>query len=238
MKVKKIDVKEDSRLFFCSDIHGEIDFLLGSLKTLGFVVGNDVLVCAGDLIDRGSDSFKTARFFCNDKTGSFHSVIGNHDLFAIELDFDNWFFNGGRWILDDLSTFEEQVCFSEMMKQLPLAIDVTKGDHCIGVTHACVPYEFESWSDFTGIIKTRCTKDLVFEIVWQREFIEYSDNKFYKDAFVLGVDFTVHGHTPIKEPMFVANRLHIDTGLVYGKHLTIAEFKNGAFEFHKFKKEN
>ncbi len=101
---KKIEVKKDERLFFCSDIHGEIDFLLSSLDQLGFIIGKDKLVHAGDLIDRGKQSFKTARFFCTNTTGSFFSVVGNHDLFAIEQDYNIWFFNGGQWILDDLPT--------------------------------------------------------------------------------------------------------------------------------------
>lgn len=235
---KKIVVPYDARLFFCSDIHGEISFLLKSLDSLGFKKGKDILVHAGDLIDRGTESFKTAKFFCTDKSGSFHSVLGNHDLFAVEQDLDNWFFNGGQWILDDLPTHEDKSLFSEMMKQLPFIIEVETQDNLIGVTHACVPYEFENWQDFVKQTVQNPNKGLLHEIVWQREFVEYKDNDFYKNATILGIDFTVHGHTPIKQPLFVSNRLHIDTGLVYGKHLTIAEFKNNQFEFSAFKKDN
>lgn len=235
---KKLVVSEDAGLFFCSDIHGEISFLLNSLESLGFKKGKDILVHAGDLIDRGTESLKTARFFCNDKSGSFYSVLGNHDLFAIEQDLENWVFNGGQWVLDDLPTHEDRLEFSEMMKQLPFIIEVETKDNLIGVTHACVSYEFESWQDFVKQAVQNPSKELLHEIVWQREFVEYKDNGFYKNSIVLGVDFTVHGHTPIKQPLFVSNRLHIDTGLVYGKYLTIAEFKNSNFEFTAFKKDN
>lgn len=48
----KLIVPDNARLFFCSDIHGEISFLLDSLALLDFIKGVDVLVHAGDLIDR------------------------------------------------------------------------------------------------------------------------------------------------------------------------------------------
>lgn len=235
--ITKIEVPDGSRLLFCSDIHGELTFLLNSLESLGFIKGKDILVHAGDLIDRGTESFKTARFFCNDDSGSFYSVLGNHDMFAIHQNFDLWFLNGGRWIIDELPTQEDKTLFSEMIKKLPLIIEVQHKDSLIGVTHACVPYEFENWNDFVDYTVNNHNSGLVEEITWQREFIEYKDNPFYKNSTVLGVDFTVHGHTVVKEPTFVANRLHIDTGLVYGKYFTIAELVDGDFVFHKFHKE-
>lgn len=163
-------------------------------------------------------------------------MIGNHDLFAIQQDFSTWFMNGGKWIIDELPTKEEKNLFSSMINTLPLIIEVTHKDMLIGVTHACVPYEFDTWQDFINYTSTNCSNGLVNEIVWQREFIEYKDNGFYKNSTLLGVDFTVHGHTVVKEPTFVANRLHIDTGLVYGKSLTIAELVNGDFVFNIFTK--
>ena len=37
------------------------------------------------------------------------------------------------------------------------------------------------------------------------------------------MDFTVHGHTIIPRANFLSNRLHLDTGLVRGKALSVAE---------------
>ena len=234
---KKVVVDSNSRLFFCSDVHGELTFLLDSLNSIGFKVGSDVLIHAGDLVDRGTESFKTARFFCNDNSGSFYSILGNHDMFSINQNYELWFLNGGQWILDELPTHEEKLLFSEMMKRLPLIMEVEHKNSTIGVTHACVPYEFENWKDFVEFSKSNINDGLIEEITWQREFVEYKNNKFYTKAFINGVDYTVHGHTVVKEPTFVANRLHIDTGLVYGKYLTIAELVDGQFVFHSFYKE-
>lgn len=235
---KKLDVKDDSRLLFCSDIHGELGFLLESLNKIGFEKGKDILVHAGDLVDRGTESLKTAQFFCNDSSGSFHSILGNHDMFSINQNYDLWFLNGGQWILDDLPDHDDKMEFSEMMKTLPLIIEVNHKGYTFGVTHACVPYEFENWQDFVEFSKSDINDGLIEEITWTREFVEYRNNKFYTKAFINGVDYVIHGHTVVKEPTFVANRLHIDTGLVYGKYLTIAEFVNGEFVFHKFSKDN
>lgn len=80
--IKYIETK--GRLLFTTDLHGEIGVLQKALHTLGFTEGVDTLVCAGDLIDRGSNSLGTLDFFVNDETGSYHTVVGNHDVFAIE----------------------------------------------------------------------------------------------------------------------------------------------------------
>ncbi|EPZ43806.1 hypothetical protein [Alicyclobacillus acidoterrestris] len=51
------------------------------------------------------------------------------------------------------------------------------------------------------------------ELLWSRnmEFIpqEYRDNKRI-----------VHGHTPVPNPLILVDRINIDTGCVYGGHLT------------------
>lgn len=232
--VKKI--KTEGRLFFTTDIHGEIDVLLTGLDNLGFIAGVDTLVCAGDLIDRGSNSMETAMHFINDTTGSFHTVLGNHDCFAFENNTGDdrglWVINGGMWAFQELNE-SELISFGEKMSKLPYVIEVEHQGELFGVVHAAVPQDFKSWEEFCAHVNLG-NKQLLKEIVWEREFVEYSKCKdFHKP--LEGVKYTIHGHTPVKSPLLVGNRWHIDTGLVYGKCLTIAEVVNGELEFHHYK---
>ena len=80
---------------------------------------------------------------------------------------------------------------------------------------------YTSWGEFLGKLEDNnpCAKQ---SAVWGRDFVEYKDCEEYQKP-LSGVDLLIHGHTPVKAPLKVGNRLHIDTGLVYGKHLTIYE---------------
>ena len=233
MRVQKL--KSTGRLFFVSDVHGEIGVLLKGLDTLGFQEGVDLCVHAGDLIDRGSDSLGTLDFFINDETDSYHTVLGNHDVFAMENNTEEngglWAYNGGVWAFTD-HTQEERDVIARKVICFPYVIEVEHQGKHFGVVHAAVPQDIKSWGEFMGLMEVG-NKNLLFEIVWNREYVEYSNCKDFQIPLE-GIDYTVHGHTPVKEPLMVGNRLHIDTGLIYGKHLTIAEFVNGEFKFYKF----
>ena len=96
--IKELFLGSNQRLFFCGDLHGSIDLLEKALKELGFIPGQDVLICVGDLCDRGPKSEETLIKFLFDKTGSFYSVRGNHDQMMVDNDWDLQLYNGGKWI--------------------------------------------------------------------------------------------------------------------------------------------
>ena len=125
---------------------------------------------------------------------------------------------------------DELRSFGLDMKTLPYAIEVEHKDKKIGVVHAEVGESYASWEDFLEKLESNnpyCKQDAV----WGRDFVEYKDYEEYQKPLE-GVDLLVHGHTPVKAPLKVGNRLHIDTGLVYGKHLTIYEIDSE--EAHTF----
>lgn len=238
MNTSKVEAK--GRLFFTTDIHGELPTLLHGLKELGFNEVEDTLVCAGDLIDRGRYNLETAMHFLTDQTGAYHTVLGNHDCFCFDTTGYNenyacWLINGGAWALSKInpnSLGEEGIHkLADKMKRLPYAIEVSHKGLTYGVVHAGVPEEL-SWQEFVASLNDGNTS-AKFEATWLRDIVEY--RKHYEDNFVKGVDYTIHGHTPVREPTMIANRLHIDTGLVYGKHLTVTEaLGEGKFEHHNF----
>ena len=229
--VKELYVDSESRLFIVSDIHGEFKLLESSLQQLGFKEGKDILVCVGDLIDRGDESEKTLRKFLFDCSGSYYSVRGNHDEFMVDNNWDLQFYNGGSWILD--TDYESRVAYGEIInKILPYAIEIHYNGKVYGVVHAEVPLEFSSWDDFCEVLQHNSR--LKQECLWNREIVEFQNS--YKDAHLEGVDFVFHGHTPVNEPKAVANRHYIDTGAVFKNgYLTVVEIIKDDFIFHKFK---
>ena len=61
-------------------------------------------------------------------------------------------------------------------------------------------------------------------ILWDREII--STPEWYTRRYVMNIDWAICGHTPVEDPIQIANRLYIDTGACFkgqGK-LTLLEF--------------
>lgn len=128
---------------------------------------------------------------------------------------------------------EERDGLAEREETLPYVIEVTHEGYNYGVVHASFPQDFKSWEEFIGVMEVINSKHLLQSVVWDREYVEYKQCKDFQIPLE-GVRYTIHGHTPVKEPLLVGNRWHIDTGLVYGKYLTIAEVVDGELQFHKF----
>lgn len=225
MTVKTLKVPDTSRVFFVSDLHGEVNSLLTALDKLKFKVGEDYLICAGDLIDRGSESYKTACHFLTDQTGSFHSVRGNHDQFAIEAptSIPNWNYNGGEWATNSMS-HDELENFGDAMGKLPYIIEVEfKGKH-IGVVHAEVPPEYKTWEGFLNDLEENPIARQ--RSIWSRDILYGRVGNDFENT-LLGIDHTIHGHTVVDNPWVIGNRHYIDTGHVFGQYLTVVEYLGG-----------
>ena len=228
--IKELFLDSNQRLFFCGDLHGSIDLLEESLKELGFISGQDVLICVGDLVDRHPKSEETLIKFLFDKSGSLYSVRGNHDQMMVDNDWDLQLYNGGKWILD--IDYDSRVLYGQFIDQkLPFAIEVNYNGKVFGVCHAEVPLEFESWDNYCDILQYN--KQLQKETLWSREII--SCPEWYQKYNLQGIDYVFHGHTPVEEPLIIANRVYIDTGAVFKDgYMTIVEVKDELI-FHKFK---
>ena len=228
--IKELFLDNSQRLFITGDLHGSIDLLEASLKELGFVSGHDVLICVGDLVDRHPKSEETLRKFLFDKTGSFYSVRGNHDQMMVDNDWGLQLYNGGKWILDIDN--DSRIVYGQLIDQkLPYTLEVNYNGKVFGACHAEVPLEFESWDDYCDILQYN--KQLQKETLWNREII--SCPEWHQKSSLQGVDYVFHGHTPVEDPLIIANRVYIDTGAVFKDgYLTIVEVRDELI-FHKFK---
>lgn len=229
-RLKELTIEDNQRLFFVSDVHGELDKLLQLLQDVSFSP-SDVLICCGDLIDRGPKSLETLEFFLLKENAFF--VQGNHDSMFAKGEILNSLANGGKWSLS--LPREKRIRLGNEILKRPFALEINKDGFILGVTHAAVPVEYESWDDFVQALFITELK-IEEDVMWERGFVEYKNNPFF-NKMLLGVDFTVHGHTIVDEPLWVANRLHIDTGACWPLapcgQLTLAEFSKGIFTFHR-----
>jgi serine/threonine protein phosphatase 1 len=174
--IKELFLDSKQRLFITGDLHGSLDLLESSLKELGFISGQDVLICVGDLVDRHPKSEETLIKFLFDKTGSFYSVRGNHDQMMVDNDWDLQLYNGGQWILD--VDYEARVGYGIITDhKLPFAIEVNYNGKVYGVCHAEVPLEFESWDDYCDTLQHN--KQLQKETLWNREIIAFPEHCKY-----------------------------------------------------------
>lgn len=214
--VQCIKAHKNQRVFVCGDIHGELELLQKALKEVGFKEGTDILVCTGDLIDRGPDSYGVLLLFLANTSGSYFSVRGNHEQFLVDQDKLNHMYNGGSWAYghsdEALEFLGEQI-----RKKLPLTITIETDYSRYGVVHAEVEYGFKSWDDLVAHPNEHMC-------LWSRDFFHYSEHKSYQEMAELSdVECVFHGHTIVDEPTVIGNRWYIDTGGSYYGRLTIVE---------------
>ena len=219
----------EQRVFVVGDLHGEYEFFFKCLQKLGFNTWKDILVCTGDLVDRGPNSYELLTHFLYNKN-NFYSVRGNHDQFLVEHDYQTALYNGAKWILEHEK--ETLIALGQRIdEKLPYTITIETDFSRYGVAHAEVPYEFENWDYF-------CSKIPKQEVIWSRDFINNTESRFYRDKLVTGVEYVFHGHTIVDEPFNVSNRWYIDTGASYHGNMTFAELTEDGLVFTTFNKEN
>lgn len=187
--VMTLDIEDTRRVFFCGDVHGEYDLLMSKLEEVDFS-DDDILIFVGDLIDRGPSSIKCLNML---DRPNFYSVLGNHELMALNY-LSNpafsvgtlWFENGGNWFRDlrDDTHARESL---EKVKDLPRIIEVNHKGKKVVVCHADYPQD-----EYVGY-----SEDMEFHVVWNRNRVYNSLQ--YGGVEIKGADAFVFGHTPIRE---------------------------------------
>lgn len=182
------------------------------LRKIGFKPKKDRLFSVGDIIDRGPQSKKCLGLL---DEPWFHMVRGNHEQMLIEayrMGEDHSFWKSyGKWT-KKLSR-EELGDWVKRLEELPIAITLKIKDGSVGICHA--ETDGRSWR------KTRDKFESVNVMLWGRRVLRRRP-----DFKVKGVDFTLHGHTPLRQPQWVKNRYFIDTGACTSQNLTIVKIKD------------
>jgi hypothetical protein len=122
------EVVRETDVYYMPDIHGDVDAMKNSLKTMGLVDdsgawigGNKVLQFSGDYIDRGSKNFATLDYLMQVKSqaeaagGRIDLLIGNHEAIMISavLEAEGEFSQKWSWLSNGGDTFVYEVMLSQ-----------------------------------------------------------------------------------------------------------------------------
>ncbi|MDD5393735.1 MAG: metallophosphoesterase [Thiothrix sp.] len=197
------------RDFVVGDIHGSFTALESLLQQIHFAPAHDRVFSVGDLIDRGTESYRAIEFL---NYPWFHAIMGNHEQMLLDANHDeimreSWIDNnGGAWWQRIPPALQSRIY--QIIAQLPVAFEVATANGQIGIVHADIPYA-TSWKDFIQALNR--DSDIVEYALWSR--------KRYKNICMTGgsspiegIDLVVFGHTPLTQPLHVANMYYIDTG--------------------------
>jgi serine/threonine protein phosphatase 1 len=207
---KRVARNTRGRDFAVGDIHGHFTRLLRKLDEIGFNFDTDRLFSVGDLVDRGPESEWVGQFL---QQPWLHAVRGNHDDFAIRwpngtVPTDYYIQNGGAWNV--ANPIEESRRISDLLNELPLAIELETPSGTVGIVHADCPTA--DWDSFVDALEhpenyKKKHLDRVYDMaMWSRERWENND-----DRIVPGITRLIVGHTPMDSVLKLGNVFYIDT---------------------------
>lgn len=216
-----------ARLIVYGDVHGCLDELIALRKKIG-ILHDDIEVCAGDMITKGSNSVETVKYL---RKKNIFAVLGNQEERILQyiqkarvrkknlpnLDKDQ------RNIIKNLSF--KDIAFLE---SLPYYI---RFDEYL-IVHGGVQNSMDL-SDLSISERSKMTRMRYLDE--KGRFLPYGkENKksiFWSDMYDGSKGFVFFGHNKFKEPKISSYAIGLDTGCVYGNKLTAVIVENGEKKF-------
>ena len=205
------------------DIHGSFTKLSEELKRIGFDPLVDRLFSVGDMVDRGKES---EEFWDWLRKPWFHAVLGNHEQMAIDavdggptsFSASNHYMNGGEWLYG-LSSIEQK-CYAEVLRDLPLVIEVETPKGLAVIIHAEVPYgDYNKFKNFLHLESEH--ENMIATATWAR-----TKAKTRNEDVIPGCYKVYAGHTPRMEGVVIQGNMHyIDQGACFGGELTVVRIE-------------
>lgn len=220
-----------------ADIHGCSREFSALLRKAGMDREEDRLIVLGDLFDRGTSSYEVFRFvrkLSEEMKDRFVLVRGNHDQFLLDyvdkrIGAQLWALNGGLKTIESFKKHGEGIEeAADLLRETPLYYECKD---FIGV-HA-------------GLVSEHPEENDPEVLLWDRS-VTYGS---YSGRFAVG------GHTPMKAPFWfmpdgtpaelnyeveysLPDRgfLCIDTGCVFGRHLTAFVLEGEKYHLVSMKK--
>lgn len=212
-------------IYVVGDLHGCYRLLMQELEKIRFNFEQDLLICTGDLVDRGSENLECISLL---DQPWFSSVRGNHEEMCIKGRDDVWIQdmharNGGEWFY--LLSTEKQDELSEIFSQLPLVIEIQLEDKKIGILHADI--DIHDWNQFKtniakGERKIPGLTSAYTNALWGRGRIRHHSKRY---GTVKNIDEVYLGHTIVKRHTQIDNCHYIDVGSSYTQQLCIVKIK-------------
>ncbi len=193
-------------IYAIGDIHGCIKAVEKLLKNVS-PKEDDTVIFLGDYIDRGTDSRRVIEFLLRFSETHKKSIFikGNHEWMFERFyerrqpeDWELWEYNGAKKTLESYGGIDKipisHVNFLERTKYY----------------HIKNKYLFVHGGVKPNVkLKDQKSEDMI----WIRDEFIYSQNPL--DGYTI-----VFGHTPMNKPLISSDKIGIDTGCVYGGHLT------------------
>lgn len=212
-------------IYVVGDLHGCYRLLMQELEKIRFNFEQDLLICTGDLVDRGSENLECISLL---DQPWFLSVRGNHEEMCIKGREDVWIQdmharNGGEWFY--LLSTEKQDELSAIFSQLPLVIEIQLEDKKIGILHADI--DIHDWNQFKtniakGERKIPGLTSAYTNALWGRGRIRHHSKRY---GTVKNIDEIYLGHTIVKRHTQIDNCHYIDIGSSYTQKLCIVKIK-------------
>lgn len=218
--IKYLPLNNKGQDYVVGDIHGRFDLVEEALRQVNFDYTHDRLLCVGDLIDRGEDSWKVLNFL---RKPYVHAVRGNHEdfllrIYEIESPPEELIAHyapsmGLQWWLTVHSSIRDLII--AQLRSLPLVMELETHRGQVGFVHAEVEIGY-NWGEFKTAIQYH-NEAVIHSALWGRKRLTRNF-----DVPVDGIDRIYVGHTVQAKIRQLGNIVGVDTGAVYDQHLTIA----------------
>jgi serine/threonine protein phosphatase 1 len=214
--IQHFEINKKGSDYIMGDLHGCFHLLEEQLIELSFDKKIDRLFSVGDLVDRGPYSERALEWL---GYPWFHSVLGNHEQLAMDaavgfVDQRNYIFNGGEWFLDLPVKLQQE--FAIAFSELPLAIEVETPAGLVGIIHGDCPVS--TWKDIAIALVGENKESFITQCIWGHERIRNKQTYIIEDILKVYV-----GHSVVEDELILGNVHFIDTGVVFGKKLTIVK---------------
>lgn len=221
-RVLRLPRNELGRDFIVGDIHGSYDMVLQAMKQVGFDGAVDRLISVGDLVDRGIQSARSARFLAQSYV---FAVKGNHEenllrlyehgdphpdvlKYIVRAYHMDWWLNASK--LDQLGILTA-------FARLPNVIEIETARGLVGIVHGDVPKGM-SWPDFVSRIEAGDSQTLQVALEGRQRISPDGRNGapgVPDESGVSGVGRVFVGHTIQRHgPARYGNVYAVDTGAV------------------------
>jgi serine/threonine protein phosphatase 1 len=215
-RVLRLAANTKGRDFVVGDIHGAYNSVLAAMKAANFDGSRDRLLSVGDLIDRGADSWRCARFLGQPYV---HAVRGNHEDMLLELYKDGEpdeavlqvmsRYNGFGWWLGVSKSLRREIL--EAFVKLPTIIELETARGTVGLVHADIPSGMD-WATFVQKVEEE-HPEVLKTALWGRDRIQEGN-----EEGVEGIGRVFVGHTPQWQGLQRFGNIYaVDTGAIFGE---------------------
>ena len=225
--VQYLTIEDHVNAYVVGDLHGCYEELMKELDRINFDKSRDILICVGDLIDRGKSSEKIIALL---DEPWFVSVLGNHEQLCMQGNVSYSYEqahkeerSGGTWFYNLPKDVRDR--YVEKFLKLPIILEIKYKNKKYGIVHADVPTS--NWNRLKRqVINNSKHKDgrtIKNHCLWARNLVHH------KSANIRNIDRVYLGHSVvphacnINDIKNVGNCTFIDTGCVYGLWLSIVK---------------